>query len=280
MAYGGKFQLALPFSKRLPDMPKKKPVESQKILNCDLGLKTFATLSVTRNGVEIDRRFLDQKQLTKQKNIWFYQNKERKKLQRGFNQKTTNFKWILQKLRKRLDGLQSEMSKKRERNKQNRRKNPKFPRYDKTIEYWYIRREYKKCILKMQNIHKELVHQISTRIVEYSKHVKADTIRFEDLRWSKHSSKQDIGYFISTWQTHWFFSKIIHCTSQIARRNGIRTYITDPYKSSKLCSCCGKEGTRYGKIFKCINPVCKIQIDSDLNAARNLGKISRKYYPV
>ncbi|NPD89356.1 MAG: transposase [Asgard group archaeon] len=85
---------------------------------------------------------------------------------------------------------------------------------------------------------------------------------------------------MSTWQIHWFFSRIIQLSTSIARRNGIRTEIVNPYKTSKICSTCGKEGSRKSKKFKCTHHLCKLQLDSDLNAARNIGNVNRKCYPV
>ena len=42
------------------------------------------------------------------------------------------------------------------------------------------------------------------------------------------------------------------------------------YKTSQNCSCCGKEGVRMEKIFICEH--CKLHLDSDLNAARNIAQ--------
>ena len=153
-------------------------------------------------------------------------------------------------------------------------------KYNQTRNYWFTRRSYKLCWQKIQNIHMELIHQISTRIVEYAKYTKTDVICFEDLRWSKHSSKSEVGYFLSTWQVHWFFSQIIEFTARLARRHGIRLFLVNPKESSQLCSSCGMHGRRKGKTFWCQNKSCNLQIDSDLNAARNLGKFNRKHIPV
>ena len=96
------------------------------------------------------------------------------------------------------------------------------------------------------------------------------------MRWSQNSPRNSIGYFLSEWQIHWFFSRIIEATSKIARRNNVRTYIVNPKNSSKICSKCGKIGRRTGKIFNCVTEWCQLRIDSDLNSARNLGNLSRE----
>ncbi|MBY9008203.1 MAG: transposase [Candidatus Lokiarchaeota archaeon] len=42
------------------------------------------------------------------------------------------------------------------------------------------------------------------------------------------------------------------------------------YKTSQICSCCGKEGLRKGKLFICKH--CNLHLDADLNAARNIAQ--------
>ncbi len=279
-AHGGKLQLAIPFTRRLPELSKIKPLEKQRILNCDLGLKSFAVLSITENGFETHRKFLDQKQLTGSKNSWFLAKSFRNKNTKTREKPTINYKFNLMKLRKKINNLQSELKMMKEETKRRRSKNKNYPKYKNTKLYWYKKRELKSYWNRIRNIHKELIHQISTRIVEYANYHQVDTIRFEDLRWTQHSAKHEVGYFLSFWQVHWFFSQIIEYTSQIARRYMIRSVLTNPYKSSQICSTCEKEGKRQRKIFMCSNELCGLILDSDLNAARNLGKKSRKCYPI
>jgi len=273
---GGKFQLAIPFKKRLPDLTEEKSLEKQKMLNIDLGLKTLATLSIIRNEVELERIFLDQKQIIGPKDKWFLPVDKKNQLETCDFSKLINFKWRLIKLQRKAFDFQSKMNRIRYENKQKRKTNHKLPHYNKTKAYWYARRHYKNTWLKIQRIHTELINQVSARIVEYAIFHQIDSIRFEDLRWSQHSRRDSIGYFLSDWQIHWFFSRIIEATSIIARRNNIRTYIVDPKNSSKACSKCGKIGRRVGKNFNCVTEWCKLRIDSDLNSARNLGSLSRK----
>lgn len=277
---GGKLQLALPFKKRLPVKTKQKLVEDQLMLNCDLGLKTFVSLSVTKCGIEKDRRFLDQRELMGLKNLWFLP-----KVNNGVDTKTDarrfiNYKRKLVSLQKQCYEIQSHIEEIKRKNQNKRKNNPNFPKYTHTKEYWYKKRLFKQNWRKINNIHRELIHQISSRIVEYAKFKDVDNIRFENLKWSRLSSKRDVGNFLATWQVHWFFSQIIIFTARIARRYGIFTNIVNPYKSSKLCSNCGQEGIRSGKRFICKNSACNFKLDSDLNAARNLGDLSRQIYPL
>ena len=55
----------------------------------------------------------------------------------------------------------------------------------------------------------------------------------------------------------------------MAVRNGISVEMVDAAYTSKTCSRCGERGIRKGKVFRC--PACGLQLDSDLNAARNIA---------
>ncbi len=73
------------------------------------------------------------------------------------------------------------------------------------------------------------------------------------------------------------------CATTIRRwdKNGSMLYgytieMVDPKYSSKNCWKCGECGNRKSKIFLCTSCV-KYQIDSDLNAARNLVLRSKNY---
>ncbi|MCG3222439.1 MAG: transposase [Candidatus Heimdallarchaeota archaeon] len=277
---GGKLQLALPFIKRLPERIEGTHEKEQRILNCDLGLKTFATLSITVNGTEIDRRFLDQKQLAGPKSEWFNYLSNKRGAEKKEKNNFVNYKQKLIRLQKQAYELQARMAQIKGISKNKKQKFNSNFRYVQSREYWYIKREYKHKWYKIRNLHNELVHQIATRIAEFAKYKKVNTIRFEDLRWVKLSSKTKVGSFLSTWQVHWFFSQVMKSTAGIARRYGIQSELTNPYKSSRLCSKCKREGIRKGKRFKCTNEICGLQIDSDLNAARNLGDLTRKTIPL
>ncbi len=95
-------------------------------------------------------------------------------------------------------------------------------------------------------------------------------LRMEDLRWAKHTRKEKAGYFLATWQIHWFFGKIQERIADLAPRKGIFVEWVKARHTSQRCSRCGKLGERKGKgkVFKC--PHCGLQLDADLNAARNI----------
>lgn len=119
-------------------------------------------------------------------------------------------------------------------------------------------------------LHTELARQLAIRILAVAQHHQVGRIRFEDLSWARHSAKVDIGYWLATWQVHWFYAQIQDRVADGAVRLGIQVEWVNPRETSKRCSRCGWLGQRhdYGKIFHC--PHCIFQLDSDLNAARNL----------
>ncbi|MFX1295059.1 MAG: zinc ribbon domain-containing protein [Promethearchaeota archaeon] len=93
-------------------------------------------------------------------------------------------------------------------------------------------------------------------------------LRLEDLSWAKHARKQEVGYFLATWQVHWFFAQIQAQLAEMAMQGGIAAEWVNPRHTSTLCSRCSERSTRYKKQFIC--PHCGFQLSDDLNAARNL----------
>ncbi len=124
----------------------------------------------------------------------------------------------------------------------------------------------------------ELIHQISTRIIALLNHFDVSTLVLENLKWATHSSKSKSGYFLAQWQIHWFYSQVQNMLVNQAKLCGIRVEFVNPKDSSKICWKCMKMGKRDGKIFNCTSNQCsRYQLDSDLNAARNLIIRSKKY---
>ena len=135
------------------------------------------------------------------------------------------------------------------------------------------------CPLKssenLRNLHKEMANQVATRIVASCRYHNVDYIRLEDLSWSNHSSKSSVGYYLATWQIHWFFSRIQERIRSVAARNNIKIESVKARGTSKRCSHCGKTGKRKGKQFDCHH--CGFSCDSDLNAARNITTAQLSY---
>ena len=136
------------------------------------------------------------------------------------------------------------------------------------MKYQRLRREWKRVWRKIKNLHLELARQLATRVIAACQHHEVNVLRLEDLSWAKHSGKNEVGYFLATWQVHWFFAKVQALLVPMVERNGIQVEWVNAKNTSQRCSRCGKLGTRMNKIFKC--PQCGLELDSDLNAARNI----------
>ncbi len=241
----GKYYVHIPFTKKA--MLKK---DNNLIASADLGLKTLATLSVFNGNGEIDRKFLDQKHMGGPKNNWWT------------NPSMLNVKGKLIEHRYEARKQQS----------------IRMQSAAGSVRKWFSKEVERKKWRKIRNTNIELVHQISARIVSYLLHHNVSRLILEDLRWSKHSRKSKVGYFLSSYQIHWFFSQVQGLLKNMCNLNGITVELVNPRNSSKECWKCGSLGNRAAKVFVCSSKTCKrYQIDSDLNAARNLVLRSKKY---
>lgn len=239
----GKYFIHIPFTKKA-----SKKRDDDVIASADLGLKTFATLSVFDNKKEIDRQFLDQKQLGGPKSSWW------------INAKALNIKGKLME----------------HRYVARRQQSVRMQSKKGSVKHWFARNVEKSKWRKIKRTHMELVNQISTRIIAYLNYFDVSRLVLEDLRWSKHSLKTEVGYFLSSWQIHWFFAQIQDSLKNMALLHGITVELVDPKYSSKNCWKCDQRGKRAGKIFICTSASCvRYQVDSDLNASRNLIKRSK-----
>lgn len=241
----GKYFLHIPFQKKA--MKKR---DTSIIAAVDLGLKTFATLSIFDKKKEIDRRFLDQKNMGGSKNSWW-----------------SNPEPLI--VKGKLVEHRYEAKK-----QQSIRMSSKYG----SVRKWHSGSKEKTSWHKIQNLHDELIHQIATRTISLLLHHNASRLILEDLRWSKHSKKSTVGFFLSSQQIHWFFSQVQKLMENMCLRYGIVVEYVNPRNSSKECWKCGKIGNRSKKVFICTSKSCiRYQIDSDLNAARNLILRSKKY---
>jgi IS605 OrfB family transposase len=172
-----------------------------------------------------------------------------------------NFKRKLVNLQRQAYQLQSKMD---------RYKNAHPGDYKSKERYRVLKREWKRAWEQIDAIHDEMAKQVATRIVAACEHEGVQVIRLEDLGWAKHSAKKGAGLFLATWQVHWFFSRIQALVSSMARRAGMFVEMVNPRDTSKKCHECKTLGDRNGKTFTCKNDRCGQQLDSDLNAARNI----------
>ncbi|MHA1911557.1 MAG: zinc ribbon domain-containing protein [Candidatus Kariarchaeaceae archaeon] len=247
----------LDFSKEILAIPFQKKADGKKgqgvIASADLGLKTFSTISIfdTTQNEEIDRFFLDQKDLGSKKDEWFDRNLQHKPV--FLKGKLLDHRFVARK----MQSIRSTS-----------------PR--NSMERWRARTTEKIKWTKVSNTHRELVRQISTRMIALLLHYNVGTLVLENLKWSRNSPKSKVGYFLAHWQVHWFFAQVQKRLEEQCLQHGIRVEKVNPAYSSKTCSKCGLKGKRNGKHFTC---ECGFSLDSDLNAARNLiirSKIFKK----
>jgi putative transposase len=142
-------------------------------------------------------------------------------------------------------------------------------RAKKTVAWMMLKRELKRCWKRIRHVHEELAKQVATRIVAACEHFGVELLRFEDLSWSRHAPKRVGGYWLASWQVHWFHSRIQQHATLLARIAGIAVEKVHAAGTSQRCSYCGKKGNRDGKQFTCTG--CGRSIDSDLNGARNVA---------
>ena len=267
---GGGLILAVPFERELElKVEKGKFVPAAtyyRVAGLDLGLKTFGVISidecvlglsgcwkkVDETRGDLARYFLDQRQLVGKRDEWILAGSER-----IFN--FFNAKRRLTALQDLARTYQSRMKRYASKYSDNYRRKKKF---------WRLRREWKRVWRKIENLHGELANQIATRVLAVLQHQHVDLLRLEDLSWAKHSPKNKVGYFLTTWQVHWFHARIKELIAPMAERAGIHVESVDPRDTSNRCSRCGEIGSRKGKRFQC--PHCGFELDADLNAARNI----------
>ncbi|MFX0064930.1 MAG: zinc ribbon domain-containing protein [Candidatus Hermodarchaeota archaeon] len=280
---GGALVLAVPFESPAPvptpatNVPEGTPKISTSV---DLGLKVLATISITKDLVpvtwtkgttfneleeqltglrveahEMARYFLDQAQLARPAQDWF---KQLPPLTTSLP--FTNLKRHLFQLREEARCLQAKKD-------QYKIRYPK--QYRMKVKYKRIKREWQRTWAHISCIHEDLARQVATRIVSVSQAHHSQVIRFEDLKWTQATAKEFGGYWLATWQVHWFHSEIIRHTITVAARHGIRVELVVARGTSQRCSSCGRKGERIGKTFVC--PQCHRQLDRDLNAARNIA---------
>ncbi len=250
-------------------------------MGIDLGLKHFAVISIRdkQRGVEIARYFLGQKTIFGYK---FNQDDGKFIPLMGVN---WNIKRKLMHLRSEVRDIQTKKAL-YEINFPNDIKRQFH--IDKTLS----------CLWdKINRIHLEIRNQLAHRILQIAQFHGVSLVKFEDLSWSKHSRKAISGKWIAYNQIHWFHSKIIQHVVQATKRVGIKVGVVNARWSSQICSHCAKGnnialnitmqsdkntlhdyfGSRAGKQFRCKQmqykngvSLHKFELDSDLNAARNV----------
>lgn len=235
----------------------------------DLGLKTDVTASIVKvlhldDGTyclanihhrEEDRHFITQKQLNGKRMGWLLPD-----LDPGRDTVVPNLKRKLHHLIKDTRQLQSDID---------RFKNSHPSDYKFHVHYREMHDQLVTKWQKVRNIHDELARQIATRLVAVCEYHDVDVLRLENLSWSQHSRKQDVGYYLKSNQVHWFFSQVQSYARCLVHRAGIDVELVNARYTSQTCSRCHERGHRKGKTFTC--PHCGLRLDADLNAARNIA---------
>jgi len=266
---GRKVVLCQPFYKIKGDeTPSGVSQEGKEIaMGVDQGLKHFAVLSVRDESInkELARYFLDQRTLFDMK---FNEISGKFEFYDQFRKNhPTNVKWKLIHLRKEIRDKQSEKND-FEHNFPNKR-------------FYHIGKTLSSLWNKVNRIHSEIVNQLSHKIVKIAKYHGVSVIKFEDLKWSKHSKRSEVGQFLAWNQVLMFYSQLQSHVAQYARREGIKVALVDARDTSKICSKCRLTRTDYkdkvgavrsGKQFACSHSShARLQLDADLNAARNIA---------
>ncbi len=301
---GGGLVLALPFkrvkSPVLPHLPMKEVV---RVAGIDLGVKVFATVSVadcvketgkkaethrwTRVSEEKARYFIDQREIVGKRGEWIGHAKTpggspparsvlfKKDARWGnFKRRLTE----LQQLARQYQSWKDEYAKNyKERQKQGLIAAQVSYRHKVKYQKW--RREWKRSWRKIQGLHQELSHQVATRVVAALERERVRVVLLEDLRWAKQKPREQVGYFLTTWQVHWFYTRVQQLIAAQAHMKGIVIEWVIARGTSVRCSHCGHEAKtqRAGKTFRCQNLACRqalgkkpLQLDADLNGARNI----------
>lgn len=243
-----------------------------KVASVDLGLKTLATMHVgeyVKEGGrwthanphhrELQRYFIDQEQLDGPRHGWLVPGG----VPRDGNGRTGgvfNFK-------RRLLNLLHDAWKHQSLVDNFKNEHPRD--YKHHARYDTLKMKLDRAWEKLDRLHDEIAKQVATRIVAACMFNDVDVLRFEDLSWSRHSKKRNVGYFLASNQVHWFFARVQAIARDMAMRHGITVEMADARDTSKTCSKCGERGVRKGKVFTCSS--CGLQLDSDLNAARNIA---------
>ncbi len=121
----------------------------------------------------------------------------------------------------------------------------------------------------------DILHTVSSDIVEYAQQVDNPLLVIEDLIHIREN--MDYGGFINRRLHGWAFAKLHAQITYKAKERGIPVETVDPAYTSKGCHACGEHGYRPRQaVFTCSNAECWVgEYQADLNAALNL--IERYY---
>ena len=251
------------------DLPEKR-IE----IGVDLGLKYPAVLSVMDRSepahpVEIARYFLSMRTLL---DMRFNPRSGRFEKKGRFSNPHSNtqstIKQSLRSVRREARNLQRKVHEYENRFKKRTGKKPK-----NKYKYYRLQRDVARVWERIHHMNRELVRQIQHAIVAIATFHGAQVLKFENLRWSRHSRKKETGRWLSFWQVHWFFSQVQNAVEVQATFKGIRFRRVRAEYTSQTCWECHARGSRVGRSFSCTNAKQHasgkpIRLHADLNAAR------------
>lgn len=276
----------------------------------DLGLKHLAVVSVQQENynnsgkaLEIARYFIGIKQVF---DMVFVDGKF---LPQQANFHSSDGRFLKNDVKKpsnvlsTLKGIKSEIARNQRQKEAYKKAHPDD--FRTKFKYFRLRRENKLLWARVSNINSTIKDKVSQLLLQIANHHHAQYIYFEDLKWSSHGRKRSTGRYLSTMQTHWVHSQIQEQVIHRGKLEGITVKRVNAAYTSQRCSMCGlieykdAKGTliylrkglskekqkerklsrtksRDKKVFMCQNanmhPHKRIfQIDSDLNASRNVG---------
>lgn len=141
-------------------------------------------------------------------------------------------------------------------------------KYQKAKEYGKL----KKLSNKEHRRMKDIDHKISRAVVNYANKNDLQIIA-EDLGGIRKNRRRGNGSKkVNRLVNSWSFYRLMNFIKYKAKLLGIPFTTVRPNNTSQLCSYCYKKGNRNGIHFECANKRCKKRMNSDVNAAYNVGK--------
>jgi putative transposase len=130
----------------------------------------------------------------------------------------------------------------------------------------------KKVSNKEQRRMRDLDHKISRAVVDYAN--KNDLqIVVEDLGGIRKNRRKGNGSKKANRLVNsWSFYRLMQFIRYKSELLGIPVTTVNPERTSQLCSYCHRRGDRSGIDFQCTNRRCGKKMNSDVNAAYNIGK--------
>ncbi|MFQ5978926.1 MAG: zinc ribbon domain-containing protein [Candidatus Heimdallarchaeota archaeon] len=103
-------------------------------------------------------------------------------------------------------------------------------------------------------------------------------VQVEDLRWSQHGTRWQVGSYLAHNQILFFHSQIQNRLAHLLRDHEVGVWRVNPKYTSQRCAYCGQKGRRQKASFICTNAAHRTPqgkrytSNADLNAARNIAQ--------